>query len=226
MLCPVCGGIEFTSMAVIWKQLADDWQLSPYELGYVNRQQGEICNGCRCNLRSLALAEAIRSYYYSKVLFKDLVVSEAAQRTSLLEINEAGNLTPFLKHFGEYTFGKYPQVDIHQMPYPDDSFDLVVHSDTLEHVSNPVHALTECRRVLRSGGALCYTVPVIVGRMSRSRDGLPKSFHGNSNTALDDWAVQTEFGADAWTYIVEAGFSDLSMHTIQYPAAVAFMARK
>ena len=180
--------------------MSDDWQLSPYELAYVNRQQGEFCNACRCNLRSLALAEAIRSFFYTKTLFKDLVLSEAAKRTSLLEINEAGNLTPFLKHFGGYVFGKYPEVDIHQLLYPSDTFDLVVHSDTLEHVHNPRHALAECRRVLRPGGALCFTVPVIVGRLSRSREGLPQSFHGNSSTALDDWAVQTEFGADVWTY--------------------------
>lgn len=226
MHCPVCGSTEFTSMAVIWKKLIDDWQLSPFEVGYINRQQGEFCNTCRCNLRSLALAEAIRAFYYSNTLFKDLVVSEAARRTTLLEINEAGNLTPFLKNFGGYVFGAYPDVDIHHLPYEDSTFDLVVHSDTLEHVDNPKHALSECRRVLRPGGALCFTVPIIVGRMSRSRAGLPNSYHGNSNTDLDDWAVQTEFGADAWTYILEAGFSTFSMHAVQYPSAIAFLARK
>ena len=226
MICPVCGGSDFTSIAVIWKQLTDDWQLSPNELNYINRQQGEYCNSCRCNLRSLALAEAIRSFFYTKTLFKDLVLSEASKLTSLLEINEAGNLTRFIKLFGGYAFGAYPQVDIHQLPYPDDTFDLVVHSDTLEHVHGPIHALAECRRVLRPGGGLCFTVPVVVGRLSRSREGLPQSYHGNSSTEFDDWAVHTEFGADVWTYIIEAGFSSLSMHTVQYPCAIAFLARK
>jgi SAM-dependent methyltransferase len=177
-------------------------------------------------LRSLALAEAIRAFFYSKTLFKDLVVSEAASRTSLLEINEAGNLTPFLKHFGGYVFGAYPEVDIHKLPFADDVFDLVVHSDTLEHVPNPKHALAECWRVLRPGGALCFTVPVVVGRLSRSREGMPLSFHGNSSNTLDDWAVQTEFGADVWTYILEAGFTELSVYTVQYPSAIAFLAKK
>jgi SAM-dependent methyltransferase len=226
MICPVCGGGDFTSMSVLWPQLIDDWQLADAEVAYINRQQGEFCKICRCNLRSLALCEAIRAYYYTDILFKDLVLSEAARRTSLLEINEAGNLTPFLKYFGGYVFGAYPEVDIHQLPYADDSFDLVVHSDTLEHVPNPIHALSECRRVLRPGGALCFTVPIVVGRLSRSREGLRKSYHGNQSTLQDDWAVQTEFGSDAWTYILAAGFSNFSVYTVQYPSAIAFLARK
>ena len=77
------------------------------------------------------------------------------------------------------------------------AFDLVVHSDTLEHVPDPLRGLSECRRVLRPNGGLCFTVPVIVGRLTRSRTVLPKSFHGMETTLSDDWAVQTEFGGDA-----------------------------
>ncbi len=90
---------------------------------------------------------------------------------------------------------------------------------------NPVHALTECRRVLKPDGALCFTVPVIVGRMTRNRAGLPKSCHGASTTTADDFIVQTEFGADAWGYVMEAGFSEVQIHAVEYPAALAFLAR-
>ena len=114
---------------------------------------------------------------------------------------------------------------MHNIPHANGTFDVVIHSDTLEHVPNPIHALSECRRVLKPTGALCFTVPVIVKRMSRSRDGLPKSHHGVSETATDDYAVQTEFGADAWTYLIEAGFSEITIHTFEYPAGIAFLAR-
>ena len=40
-----------------------------------------------------------------------------------------------------------------QLSFDASSFDLVVHSYTLEHVDNPVAALSECRRVLLPGGA-------------------------------------------------------------------------
>jgi hypothetical protein len=83
----------------------------------------------------------------------------------------------------------------------------------------------ECRRVLKPDGALCFTVPTIVGRMSRNRDGLPVSLHGNSATLADDFAVHTEFGADAWTYVLEAGFAEVSIHAVDYPAGLAYLAR-
>lgn len=65
---------------------------------------------------------------------------------------------------------------------------------------------------------------MIVGRMSRDRAGLPKSCHGASNTTADDFVVQTEFGADAWAYVLAAGFSEVQIHAVEYPAALAFLA--
>ena len=115
---------------------------------------------------------------------------------------------------------------MHALPYPDAAFDLVVHSDTLEHIANPVHALGECRRILAPGGALCFTVPTIVGRLSRDRAGLPRSYHGNATTMPDDFVVQTEFGADAWTYVLAAGFARVDLHAVEYPAAIALVAHR
>jgi SAM-dependent methyltransferase len=102
---------------------------------------------------------------------------------------------------------------------------VVIHSDTLEHIKNPIHGLQECRRVLKPNGGLCFTVPIIVGRLSRNRDGLTPSFHGNLDPMPEDFVVHTEFGADAWTYILEAGFTEVSIHSIEYPAAIAFVAK-
>jgi len=226
MQCSVCDGTQFTRYQVLWEQLVNDWQLSPVEAAYVNRQQGENCNACGSNLRSIALADALRAFMGSDECLRDAATSSLGQSMSILEINEAGMLTPVLKTFGKYTFGAYPEVDMHAIPYGEKTFDIVIHSDTLEHIPNPIHALAECYRVLKPGGALCFTVPVIVGRMSRNRDGLAKSFHGNSATLTDDYAVQTEFGADAWTYVLQAGFADVSIHAVEYPAALAFLAKR
>ena len=225
MNCTVCGGNQFRSQAVLWEGLINEWQISPFEVDYIDRQQGKTCTSCGSNLRSIALASALRAHLKTEMVLRDWVLSPAAKNLSLLEINLAGTLTPYLNQVGGYVFGAYPDVDMHAIPYGSDAFDVVVHSDTLEHVENPIHALTECRRVLKRGGALCFTVPLIVGRLTRSRVGLPKSFHGNAETAADDLVVRTEFGSDAWTYIMEAGFADLSIHAIEYPAATAFVAR-
>lgn len=112
------------------------------------------------------------------------------------------------------------------LPCRSSSFDLVIHSDVLEHVHDPVSALRECHRFLKPGGGLCFTVPIIVGRMSWSLDGLPKSFHGTSACSPDDFMVQTEFGADAWAYVLQAGFSKVELHAVEFPAAIVLLARK
>src|SRR6185295_17348247 len=92
----------------------------------------------------------------------------APRQGATLEINEAGTLSPLLRQLPGHRLATFPEVDIHRLPYADDSFSLVVHSDTLEHVARPNAALSECRRVLRPGGSLCFTVPMIVGRLTRS----------------------------------------------------------
>jgi SAM-dependent methyltransferase len=224
LVCGVCGGTEFSDRRILWPSLITEWQLSPVEVDYVDRQQGTTCNKCGSNLRSIALANAIRAHLQNKSLLQEIV----EQRTcdSILEINEAGSLSPLLHRFNGHVLASYPEVDIHCLPYADASFDLVVHSDTLEHVDNPVHALAECRRVLKPGGGLCFTIPIIVDRMSRDRAGLGKSYHGSPATPSDDFAVRTEFGADAWTYLMEAGFCTVSIHAVDYPAATALRALK
>jgi len=226
MFCGICGGTSFSRRPVLWQQLITDWQISDAEADYIDRQQGETCDSCGANLRSIALANAIRSFLRTNELLCEVVETRLVQDISILEINEAGMLTPYLRKFGRYLFGAYPAVDIHCLPYNDDALDLVVHSDTLEHVKNPVHALKECRRIIKPRGAICFTIPIIMDRLSRSREGLPKSFHGCPSTAADDFVVHTEFGSDAWTYIAKAGFSDISIQTIEYPAAIAFTAWK
>lgn len=224
--CSVCGGRDFALRRVLGEQLISDWQISPSEVDYVERQQGECCTSCGANLRSIALADAIRSAVGTDLLLDDYVSSAASWRRKVLEINEAGSLTPTLKRLDGYVFGAYPDLDMHDMPYTDETFDLIVHSDTLEHVAHPVHALAECRRVLKRGGALCFTVPIIVGRMSRDRTGLKPSHHGMPGNGRDDLIVQTEFGADAWAYVMRAGFTNVTMHAVEYPCAVAITAKR
>ena len=44
------------------------------------------------------------------------------------------------------------QVDMtaFSLPFKSDSFDLVLALDVIEHVDNDIHALTECRRILKA----------------------------------------------------------------------------
>jgi SAM-dependent methyltransferase len=140
-------------------------------------------------------------------------------------VNEAGTLHGVISSAPNSTYGAYPDVDMEDLPFPDASFDLVVHSDTLEHVHNPQRALSECRRVLVPGGSLCYTVPVIVERMSRRRDGLPPSYHGAPYDGRSDHLVISEYGADFWCEPVRAGFNSVEIFPRDFPDALAILAR-
>ena len=50
--------------------------------------------------------------------------------------------------------------NIEKLTFPDETFDLFITQDVLEHVFNPAMAIKEMFRVLRSGGALVFTVPI------------------------------------------------------------------
>ena len=171
--CPVCGGSTFTDRPVLWDSLVTAWELSPEERAYVDRQQGTCCSRCGANLRSGVLAEALLGATGGAGTLLEFVDTSAAATLEVLEINPAGSLSPVLARLPRHRLANYPDLDMQAMPYPDESFDLVVHSDTLEHVPDRSRALSECRRVLRPTGALCFTVPIIVGRLTRSCAGRP-----------------------------------------------------
>ena len=176
--CRICGSSEFAFANILWPELIQEWQLSPHEKKYIDLQQGFYCKTCRSNLRSITLGHALCKSQGHEGTLHSWIDSVPSRAIQLLEINEAGNLTRHLRRLPGHLFVSYPEVDMHQLPFADHRFDLVVHSDTLEHVPNPIHALAECRRVLKPGGYLAFTVPVVVGRLSRSREGLPPSYHG------------------------------------------------
>lgn len=222
--CPVCGGTTFTSTDVLWPELIGAWQLSPSEVDYINRQQGMCCGSCGNNLRAMALAAAIMDEFAFKGTFSAFCAVGLPLR--VLEINPAANLTGFLRRLSGHRLVEYPDFDMQDLAIPSGSYDLVIHSDTLEHVPNPVRGLAECRRVLKSGGKCIFTVPIIVDRMSRNRAGLAPSYHGRSDVPANDQIVYTEFGADFWKTVIGAGFKHCELYAFEYPAALALIARK
>jgi len=219
--CTVCGKYEFSYHEVLWPELISDWEISSYEIDYINWQQGCICTFCGNNLRTMALADAILKRYGSNRVLNDFVTSDAFVDLKILEINEAGCITSVLSRMKNHMLIKYPEYDIENLPFESNVFDLVLHSDTLEHVNNPVQGLTECKRILKQGGACIYTVPIIVDRLSRTRHGLKASFHGNISSKESGLMVQTEFGSDFWKYPLLAGFSSVRVHAFEYPAALS-----
>ncbi len=58
---------------------------------------------------------------------------------------------------------KYTSIlgDIHKLPFKSESFDSCICNAVLEHVREPRTALSECNRVLKSGGVMWISVPFL-----------------------------------------------------------------
>lgn len=59
--------------------------------------------------------------------------------------------------------------DMQRLSYADESFDLITHTEVLEHVPDDRRAMRECLRVLRPGGVMLFTVPVYAGEVTVER---------------------------------------------------------
>lgn len=206
---------------VLWESLIEEWELSEDEARRIDLREGQSCAACGAHLRSMALTVALLDTVGCDGSLESWVSSQPTIR--ILEINRAGDLTPWFDRLPNHRLVEFPETDMHDLPFPDDHWDVVVHSDTLEHVDDPLVALTECRRVLRPAGALCFTIPIVPGRMTRRRDDMPPSFHGSEDDPL--YRVVTEYGADFWPTVLDAGFGNLQLFAAYWPDAMALVAR-
>jgi SAM-dependent methyltransferase len=112
--------------------------------------------------------------------YLDLEVGAAPPGSSRLVLDVgsgAGNMAHHLAHYGRVIgldYNARPLAVAAQraleacqgfgddLPFADDSFDLVALLDTVEHVPNELGVLGECRRVLKPGGKLIVTVPAFM----------------------------------------------------------------
>lgn len=222
--CPVCGSAAGTTVSpVLWPELTDAWELTPEQVAVLDLRDSLRCSSCGAQLRTMNLARAVLRAVGLAEPFSRLRSRRPWLR--VLELNDCGALRTLMyrRRMPRKVNGDFPAVDMQALPYRTGRFDLVLHGDTLEHVPDPVLGLRECRRVLRPGGVLCYTVPVVVGRPSRTRDGLPASYHG---TAADPaYLVHTEYGDDVWQQPLAAGFRSVEVLPMLWPSSTALICR-
>ncbi|MEO5584001.1 MAG: methyltransferase domain-containing protein [Flavobacteriales bacterium] len=120
-----------------------------------------------------------------------LNIFEKPERVSILHLAPELRLTKVLLRSG---FGKYicgdlftegyirpehaQNMNVLDIPYPDNSFDLVICNHLLEHVPNDLDAMKELLRVLKVGGEAILQVPI----------------SKNSAKTIEDWSVITPEG--------------------------------
>ncbi|CQD13089.1 type 11 methyltransferase [Mycobacterium lentiflavum] len=205
------------------------------------RRESMFCRSCCSNLRVRRIAEVLVALYGAPGCksFSELVEDPSFRNLDVAEINTIGppdSLHGLLRKLPRLMFSDYrgPEglgevadgarnEDICRLTYPDASFDIVLSSDTLEHVPDFRIALAETRRVLRPGGRHIFTVPIVWTRAAtetRARVGddgeiehlLPALYHGRGSGAYRyipvgvDMLTFTEFGRDIVDFVREAGF--------------------
>lgn len=222
--CTVCGSHKLLETKVLWPELIEAWGLDDLETEIIDRQQGLTCLRCGCSLRVMALAAAV-TLATGFETFKEFVEEPHTQGFRMLEINTCGALSQYWVRPWRLLV-EYPQVRMESIPIADETFSMVVHSDTLEHVEDMQGGLKECRRLLKPGGSCVFTVPMLPTRSTRSTRGLPPSYHGQAGAGQQDMRVHWEFGADVWRFAIEAGFARCEPFVLEYPAAVAWICRK
>lgn len=152
----------------------------------------------------------------------------------ILHIHESSpSLWFFRDHCSNYSFSYYfdditPGTSRHgarcenleQLTFPDQTFDLVITQDVLEHLFEPDRALAEISRVLRPGGMHIFTTPrhkdLLQSRpRARFENGcvlhtLEAIYHGNP--------ISTEGSLVTWDYGVN--FIELAEHWSGYQTSV------
>lgn len=100
-------------------------------------------------------------------------------------------------------------VDLCDIPFPDDYFDLILSEHVLEHVPDAKKAFSEIARVLKPGASHLFSIPLSEClHETRCRSGMRKVFHGSLTDPLGA-LVHYEFGRDIlafskteWTYTI------------------------
>ncbi|OGN96606.1 MAG: hypothetical protein A2Z77_01180 [Chloroflexi bacterium RBG_13_51_36] len=220
-----------------------------------NYRESQFCSSCGSSLRVRQLCTAVMQTFSEMSgrgydSFTDLLEDDEFRRLRIAEINACGAFHSYLAQHPNLLYSEYvPGVprgsecngirceDLQELTYPADYFDLVLTSDTLEHVPDPEKAFSEIHRVLKPGGFHLFTVPVIPSqgatiRRARLVNGerqflLSPAYHGS--WGQENMFVFTDFGMDIVHKLKLVGFATdvLFPNTGNEPhVALAFRSKK
>jgi SAM-dependent methyltransferase len=117
--------------------------------------------------------------------------------------------------------------DMQQLTYADASFDLLTHTEVLEHVPDDALALAQLHRVLRPGGRMLFSVPLhgeVTVERARIVDGtivhrLSPAYHADPQRPDTGVLAFRDYGADLLDRLRAAGFAEVRLHTVRSPLA-------
>jgi SAM-dependent methyltransferase len=233
--CAVCGrwGPMLYRRWVIPAKLEELWQLSPRIADALARKESLDCFWCGAKLRARRLAQVLLETFRVEGAMRpprsvrDWVVSPLARSLRVAEINVVEGMHQALEGLPGLFYSEYRDraapgsiesgvrcEDLCRLTYEDASFDLILTSETLEHVPNLRVALSEIHRVLKPGGWHLFTVPLmpsVTRTFARSEIGIDGQLIHHSVPIAHPggdagYPVFTELGADFLDILRAAGF--------------------
>lgn len=131
-----------------------------------------LCSGCGSIPRERALAIILMRHYPQ---WRNLVIHESspAERGLSSKLRaECANYKPsqfFRNEPAGETVNGFRNENLENQTLPDESCDIVISQDVMEHVNDPEAVLKEVARTLRSGGAYIFTTPTYKERVESVR---------------------------------------------------------
>lgn len=233
--CSVCGrwALMVLRRRVIPRRLIELWGLNAAQAEALARKESLDCCWCGAKLRGRRLATVLVGLYPRQDgppprSLREWTRIPEARALAIAEINAIDGVRHELRALpgfqaSEFRPGDAPGAivdgvrceDLTRLSYADASFDVVLTSETLEHVPDLAAALREIRRVLKPTGVHVFTIPVnpsvdttharAVVRENGSAESLrgPLIHHPGGDVG---YLVFTEFGRDVESVLRDAGF--------------------
>jgi SAM-dependent methyltransferase len=164
--------------------------------------------------------------------------AEAADGLRILNLFSEGPIHKALCQLPQYSFGEYFDnvksgdyyngvrcIDLQNMPFADQSLDIIVTEDILEHVADINRAFREINRVLRSGGSLLFTVPVHEKNPTVSRIGNKNQVYHGDPLREAGALVMTDFGNDIPQILGQYGLTvrEVEGHRFFSPEEISYI---
>ena len=221
--CSACGKrSRFTYKPIINEKLAKEWQLNNRLRKAFSLRESMSCGFCASSARSRAQAAAMLEVIDAKEKsLKSAIDNKRFDNLVVAEINSCGFLHEFLDSIPHLFYSEYKpknkkisHQDLMNLKYNNNTFDIILTSETLEHIPEPEKALREIWRTLKPGGWHIFTVPLIIDRKTKERVSVERgkvinkfepSYHGCGKFE-SDFLVCREYGSDFFNLLKKEGF--------------------
>lgn len=188
--CPVCGGTDGF-------QSPDGWF-----------RDNLLCRSCGSLPRERAFTWALETFAPE---WRNMDIHESSPAERLVSERLARDCRGYIgsHYYDDVPRGQsrdfFQSEDLQNLTFADESLDLHVHLDVMEHVNRPDKCLHEMARTLRKGGKAIFTTPIYQDRTSTQRraiyfeDGIEHlaepEYHGNPISG-DGALVTFHYGQD------------------------------